>query len=72
MRSKVFLSLLGIITIILFSCLKDVTPKENNEQLISKVNSWLDSRKPDQKPTQAENVELLKNHLELTASHQYL
>jgi len=67
MRSKLFLPLLGAMTIVLFSCQKDVIKKENNQQLISKVNNWLDSRKPVGKEKQSENVELLKNHLETSA-----
>jgi hypothetical protein len=66
MRSKLFLPLFGAMMIILFSCQKQEIKQENNDQLISKVNSWLDGRKPDQKPIQAENVELLKNNLQFS------
>ena len=67
MRSKLFLPLLGVITIILSSCQKDVNKTDKNEELISKVNTWLTSRKPINKKTQSENVELLRNNLDYSA-----
>ena len=58
--------ILWAVTLILFSCQKETIKNEPNDQLVSKINSWLDSRKPLQKQTQAENVELLKANLEFS------
>ena len=54
--------------LLLFSCQKEFEKSHDSthDELISKVNGWLDSRKPAQKQTQAENVELLKNNLEFS------
>ena len=60
--------ILWAMTLLLFSCQKEFEKSHDNtnKELISKINSWLDSRKPAQKQTQAENVELLKNNLEFS------
>ena len=68
MRSKLFQPIAWAIVLLLISCQKEVLQKANdNDGMISKVNNWLDSKKPSGKAKQSENVELLKNHLETSA-----
>ena len=65
MRRLFFLQpILWVSMLFLFSCKKDEVQNNSQDQLILKVNNWLDGRKPAQKQTQAENVELLKSNLE--------
>ncbi len=43
----------------LFSaCQKEVSQTSSNNEIIAKVNSWLDSQKPSNKVTQSANIEL--------------
>ncbi len=49
--------------VLLNSCRKETSADASNNEIISKVNVWLDSKKPAIKTTQSANVELLKNNL---------
>jgi hypothetical protein len=55
------------------SCKKDITnnptDQENsqlNKEVITKVNAWLDSQKPANKPNKKATIELLKNNLDFS------
>src|SRR6185503_5223039 len=68
MGSKLFQPIAWAIVLLLISCQKEALQKSNdNDGMISKVNNWLDSKKPSGKTKQSENVEVLKNHLETSA-----
>jgi len=62
-RKFLFQSMLWAITLVMVSCQKEDAKYNTNDEIISKINSWLDSKKPTQKPTQAVNVELLKQNI---------
>lgn len=52
--------------LVLFSCQKDVEKKNNNDQLISKVNNWLDKQKSVNQPNRAANVDILKENIDFS------
>lgn len=58
-----------LVTMALFlsACQKEVSQNtiyNSNKEIITKVNEWLDSKKPADKLTQAANVELLRENLD--------
>ena len=52
--------------LVLFSCQKESIENESNDQLISKVNNWLDKQKSPTEPNKAANIDLLKDNLNFT------
>src|SRR5258705_12705590 len=65
MRKTFFLQpILWAMMLVLFSCQKEAVKKNSNDQLISKVNVWLDNQKSGLTPNKAANIDLLKENLE--------
>ena len=66
-RSLLFLPILWAIMLILISCQKDAEKKNNNDELVSKIYSWLDKQKSPNQPNKAANVDLLKENIDFSA-----
>ena len=66
-RSLLFLPILWAMMLILASCQKDADRKNNNDELISKIYSWLDKQKSANQPNKAANVDLLKENIDFLA-----
>ena len=66
-RSLLFLPILWAMMLILASCQKDAEKKNNNDELISKIYSWLDKQKSPNQPNKAANVDLLKENIDFSA-----
>ncbi|HEX6847439.1 MAG TPA: hypothetical protein VF144_10685 [Chitinophagaceae bacterium] len=64
MRKSILSLPIGAMILFLVSCQKGTEDKTNtNDQLISKVNSWLDKQKFPSQPNKAGNIDLLKSNL---------
>ena len=64
MRKTFFLQpILWATMVVLFSCQKEALKTNSNDQLISKVNTWLDKQKSPTQPNKAANIDLLKDNL---------
>jgi hypothetical protein len=63
------LSLLFAISLLFFgpSCKKDYQ-KQPNDELVLKVNSWLENQKSPSQPNKAANIETLKNNVDFSRS----
>lgn len=68
MKKRIQILFVLFMTVVIFhSCKKDHSQDANNEsEIISKVNSWLEKQKPEGKPNKTANVELLKNNLDIS------
>jgi hypothetical protein len=68
MKKNIFLAWLFMIALAFNACKKedtnsDLTTKVVDKEIVNKVNSWLESKKPTGKAVQTANVELLKSNL---------
>lgn len=66
-RSLLFLPILWALMLILASCQKDAEKKNNNDELVSKIYSWLDKQKSPNQPNKAANIDLLKENIDFSA-----
>ena len=62
--------MLGITTVIFFSCKKESTHSVVNEQMITSVHTWLDKQQNPNKPNRSNNIKTLKTHLNLAAMEE--
>lgn len=53
--------------LILASCQKVAEKQTNNDELISKIYSWLDKQKSPSQPNKAANIDLLKENMDFSA-----
>jgi hypothetical protein len=52
--------------LILASCQKDVEKKNDHDELISKIYSWLEKQKSPNQPNKAANIDLLKENIDFS------
>ena len=63
-RSVLFQPILWAMMLILISCQKEILKNNSSDQLISKINSWLEKQKTGLLAFKAANVNLLRENLE--------
>ncbi|HET9744557.1 MAG TPA: hypothetical protein VFP97_02525, partial [Chitinophagaceae bacterium] len=63
MRQLIFITLM-LCTISITSCKKESSGDHPNEEVMLRINNWLDSQKPVNKPYKTEYIDLLKENIE--------
>ena len=68
MRKSILLSALPLLVAFYFtSCKKQVSSDQTlNQEIVAKVNAWLDDNKSEEQPGHAANIEMLKSNLEFS------
>jgi hypothetical protein len=68
MRKSILLLVLPLLAVFYFtSCKKQVSSDHaSNQEIVAKVNAWLDDNKSEKQPGHAANIEMLKSNLEFS------
>ena len=61
---------LCIITILFYSCKKDLTYSEGNDLKIVSINAWLTKQENSKQPNRSNNIEILKKYLRFSEMHE--